>query len=221
MRSRIARRKTERVEIDQPGRPCHRGSGPYPPGIPHRQFGEVFNRKIVDYLIFARRFSKLCPGFRADVHGGGIGGRAAKCASAPTAWPWTATTRPCKPRSMSACSQKGAPLHRQQAAEVRQIKQSRFGALSEEAHEDAPTPQHRVTPNPKTPQRVAAPGCPELPPAAREHGRGPTETALGHSPGQPQGQRPSPPSGCRRLPRWPRVSKSSAAAPFRCPVAAY
>ncbi|MNT11868.1 Lysine decarboxylase, constitutive [compost metagenome] len=42
---------------------------PYPPGIPLLIPGEVFNRKIVDYLIFAREFSKLCPGFETDIHG--------------------------------------------------------------------------------------------------------------------------------------------------------
>jgi ornithine decarboxylase/lysine decarboxylase/arginine decarboxylase len=42
---------------------------PYPPGIPLLIPGEVFNRKIVDYLKFAREFSKLCPGFETDIHG--------------------------------------------------------------------------------------------------------------------------------------------------------
>ena len=42
---------------------------PYPPGIPLLIPGEVFNRKIVDYLKFAREFAKLCPGFETDIHG--------------------------------------------------------------------------------------------------------------------------------------------------------
>ena len=42
---------------------------PYPPGIPLLIPGEVFNRKIVDYLKFAREFALLCPGFETDIHG--------------------------------------------------------------------------------------------------------------------------------------------------------
>ena len=42
---------------------------PYPPGIPLLIPGEVFSQKIVDYLLFAREFSKLCPGFETDIHG--------------------------------------------------------------------------------------------------------------------------------------------------------
>ena len=42
---------------------------PYPPGIPLLIPGEVFNKKIVDYLRFAREFAKLCPGFETDIHG--------------------------------------------------------------------------------------------------------------------------------------------------------
>jgi len=29
----------------------------------------VFNRRIVDYLKFARDFAKQCPGFETDIHG--------------------------------------------------------------------------------------------------------------------------------------------------------
>ncbi|MFG5777492.1 Orn/Lys/Arg decarboxylase N-terminal domain-containing protein [Comamonas sp. J-3] len=66
----IARRKTERVEIDKlEGRVTVGLVTPYPPGIPLLIPGEVFNKKIVDYLIFAREFSKLCPGFETDIHG--------------------------------------------------------------------------------------------------------------------------------------------------------
>ena len=66
----IARRKTERVEIDHlEGRVTVGLVTPYPPGIPLLIPGEVFNRKIVDYLKFAREFSRQCPGFETDIHG--------------------------------------------------------------------------------------------------------------------------------------------------------
>ena len=42
---------------------------PYPPGIPLLIPGEVFNKKIVDYLKFAREFNLQCPGFETDIHG--------------------------------------------------------------------------------------------------------------------------------------------------------
>ena len=42
---------------------------PYQPGIPLLIPGEVFNRKIVDYLRFSREFNALCPGFETDIHG--------------------------------------------------------------------------------------------------------------------------------------------------------
>lgn len=66
----IAQRQTERVEIDQlEGRITVGLLTPYPPGIPLLIPGEVFNKKIVDYLRFAREFAKLCPGFETDIHG--------------------------------------------------------------------------------------------------------------------------------------------------------
>ena len=66
----IAQRKTERVEIDAlEGRITTSLITPYPPGIPLLIPGEVFNKKIVDYLKFSREFSKLCPGFETDIHG--------------------------------------------------------------------------------------------------------------------------------------------------------
>ena len=66
----IALRKTERVEIDQlEGRITVGLVTPYPPGIPLLIPGEVFNKKIVDYLKFAREFNTRCPGFETDVHG--------------------------------------------------------------------------------------------------------------------------------------------------------
>ncbi|HET8744617.1 MAG TPA: arginine/lysine/ornithine decarboxylase [Ramlibacter sp.] len=68
--SYIAHRKTERVEIDQlEGRITTSLVTPYPPGIPLLIPGEVFNRKIVDYLKFARAFNAECPGFETDIHG--------------------------------------------------------------------------------------------------------------------------------------------------------
>jgi arginine/lysine/ornithine decarboxylase len=66
----IARRQVERVEIDQlEGRITTSLITPYPPGIPLLIPGEVFNRKIVDYLKFARDFALICPGFETDIHG--------------------------------------------------------------------------------------------------------------------------------------------------------
>jgi len=66
----IAHRTTERVEIDAlEGRITTSLITPYPPGIPLLIPGEVFNRKIVDYLKFARELARLCPGFETDIHG--------------------------------------------------------------------------------------------------------------------------------------------------------
>jgi arginine decarboxylase len=66
----IAHRKTERVEIDElEGRITTSLITPYPPGIPLLIPGEVFNKKIVDYLKFARQFNTECPGFETDIHG--------------------------------------------------------------------------------------------------------------------------------------------------------
>ena len=66
----IAHRKTERVGIDElEGRIATSLVTPYPPGIPLLIPGERFNKKIVDYLRFARRFNHQFPGFDTDVHG--------------------------------------------------------------------------------------------------------------------------------------------------------
>jgi lysine decarboxylase/arginine decarboxylase len=66
----IAHRKTERVAIDElEGRITTSLVTPYPPGIPLLIPGEVFNRKIVDYLKFSREFNRSCPGFGTDIHG--------------------------------------------------------------------------------------------------------------------------------------------------------
>ncbi|MDP5070727.1 MAG: lysine decarboxylase, partial [Congregibacter sp.] len=68
--SKIAARKTERVPIDDlEGRITTSLVTPYPPGIPLLIPGEVFNRKIVEYLKFNRAFAKECPGFETDIHG--------------------------------------------------------------------------------------------------------------------------------------------------------
>jgi arginine decarboxylase len=66
----IAHRKTERVPIDElEGRVTTSLLTPYPPGIPLLIPGERFNRKIVEYLKFAREFNSMFPGFDTDVHG--------------------------------------------------------------------------------------------------------------------------------------------------------
>jgi len=66
----IAHRKTERVEIDAlEGRITTSLLTPYPPGIPLLIPGERFNKKIIDYLLFARQFNERFPGFHTDVHG--------------------------------------------------------------------------------------------------------------------------------------------------------
>ncbi len=68
--SQIAHRNTERVSIDNlEGRITTSLVTPYPPGIPLLIPGEVFNKKIVDYLKFAREFNLQCPGFETDIHG--------------------------------------------------------------------------------------------------------------------------------------------------------
>ncbi|HRI18907.1 MAG TPA: lysine decarboxylase, partial [Burkholderiaceae bacterium] len=66
----IAHRTTERVPIDDlEGRITTSLLTPYPPGIPLLIPGERFNRRIVDYLKFARDFNAAFPGFDTDVHG--------------------------------------------------------------------------------------------------------------------------------------------------------
>jgi arginine/lysine/ornithine decarboxylase len=68
--AQIAHRNTERVPIDAlEGRITTSLVTPYPPGIPLLIPGEVFNRKIIDYLKFSREFNKQCPGFESDIHG--------------------------------------------------------------------------------------------------------------------------------------------------------
>jgi arginine decarboxylase len=68
--SHIAARTTQRVPIDDlEGRITTSLVTPYPPGIPLLIPGEVFNRKIVEYLKFNRTFARECPGFETDIHG--------------------------------------------------------------------------------------------------------------------------------------------------------
>jgi arginine decarboxylase len=68
--ARIAHRDTERVAIEElEGRITTSLLTPYPPGIPLLIPGERFNKKIVDYLRFARAFNAKYPGFDTDVHG--------------------------------------------------------------------------------------------------------------------------------------------------------
>jgi arginine decarboxylase len=68
--SHIARRKIERVDIDQlEGRITTALLTPYPPGIPLLVPGERFNKKICDFLKFTRAFNDAFPGFSTDVHG--------------------------------------------------------------------------------------------------------------------------------------------------------
>ena len=68
--AQIAHRNTERVLIDElEGRITTSLVTPYPPGIPLLIPGEVFNKKIIDYLKFAREFNLQCPGFETDIHG--------------------------------------------------------------------------------------------------------------------------------------------------------
>jgi arginine/lysine/ornithine decarboxylase len=68
--ARIAHRDTERVPIEElEGRIATALLTPYPPGIPLLIPGERFNRRIVEYLLFAQDFNARFPGFDTDVHG--------------------------------------------------------------------------------------------------------------------------------------------------------
>jgi arginine/lysine/ornithine decarboxylase len=66
----MAHREIDRVEIDNlEGRVTAVLLTPYPPGIPLLIPGERFNRTIVEYLKFARKFNAQFPGFDTDIHG--------------------------------------------------------------------------------------------------------------------------------------------------------
>ena len=66
----MAHREIDRVAIeDLEGRITSVLLTPYPPGIPLLIPGERFNKTIVEYLKFARRFNLAFPGFETDIHG--------------------------------------------------------------------------------------------------------------------------------------------------------
>ena len=66
----LAHGEVERVKIDDlEGRITAVLLTPYPPGIPLLIPGERFNRRIVEFLQFARMFNQKFPGFDTDIHG--------------------------------------------------------------------------------------------------------------------------------------------------------
>ena len=66
----MAHRDIERVSIDDlENRITAMLVTPYPPGIPLLIPGERFNKRIVEYLQFARDFNEKFPGFETDIHG--------------------------------------------------------------------------------------------------------------------------------------------------------
>ena len=68
--AKMAHKKVDRVPLDQlEGRVTAMLVTPYPPGIPLLIPGERFNKRIVDYLYFARDFNEKFPGFETDIHG--------------------------------------------------------------------------------------------------------------------------------------------------------
>ena len=68
--AQMAHKKVDRVPLDQlEGRVTAMLVTPYPPGIPLLIPGERFNKRIVDYLYFARDFNAQFPGFETDIHG--------------------------------------------------------------------------------------------------------------------------------------------------------
>jgi len=68
--AKMAHRDIERVNIDDlDDRITAMLVTPYPPGIPLLIPGERFNKRIVDYLKFAREFNEKFPGFETDIHG--------------------------------------------------------------------------------------------------------------------------------------------------------
>ena len=68
--AKMAHRDIERVSIDDlESRITAMLVTPYPPGIPLLIPGERFNKRIVDYLKFARDFNEKFPGFETDIHG--------------------------------------------------------------------------------------------------------------------------------------------------------
>ena len=68
--AKMAHRDIERVSIDElENRITAMLVTPYPPGIPLLIPGERFNKRIVEYLKFARDFNEKFPGFETDIHG--------------------------------------------------------------------------------------------------------------------------------------------------------
>ncbi|SNX29270.1 arginine decarboxylase [Polynucleobacter meluiroseus] len=68
--AKMAHKEVDRVPLDQlEGRITAMLVTPYPPGIPLLIPGERFNKRIVDYLYFARDFNEKFPGFETDIHG--------------------------------------------------------------------------------------------------------------------------------------------------------
>jgi arginine decarboxylase len=66
----LAHGEVDRVMIDElEGRITAVLLTPYPPGIPLLIPGEKFNRRIVEFLQFARMFNEKFPGFDTDIHG--------------------------------------------------------------------------------------------------------------------------------------------------------
>ena len=68
--AKFAHGEIDRLPIDElEGRISAVLLTPYPPGIPLLVPGERVNSKIVEYLRFARDFTRRFPGFESDVHG--------------------------------------------------------------------------------------------------------------------------------------------------------
>ena len=68
--AKYAHGEVDRLPIDKlEGRVSAVLLTPYPPGIPLLVPGERVNAKIVEYLRFARDFTRRFPGFESDVHG--------------------------------------------------------------------------------------------------------------------------------------------------------
>jgi arginine decarboxylase len=68
--AKMAHKEVDRLPLGQlEGRVTAMLVTPYPPGIPLLIPGERFNKRIVDYLYFARDFNEKFPGFETDIHG--------------------------------------------------------------------------------------------------------------------------------------------------------
>ncbi|MCF0253612.1 MAG: arginine/lysine/ornithine decarboxylase [Duodenibacillus sp.] len=68
--AKLAHAEIDRIPFDElEGRISAVLLTPYPPGIPLLVPGERVNRKIVEYLRFAKAFTQAFPGFENDVHG--------------------------------------------------------------------------------------------------------------------------------------------------------